>query len=151
MFCENILLSYCRAHSRIALGVATSGIAATLLKNGRTAQSRFHLPITTHEHCMWNVTATSQEAELFHKTKLIIWDEITMAHQHLIEALDTRLQDITNNDNAFGGKIIVFAGDFQQTLPIVKHGSRAQIVNACLKRSHIWNANIEIHHFIVNM
>jgi hypothetical protein len=133
MFCENILLSYCRAHSRIALGVATSGIAATLLKNGWTAQSRFHLPITTHENCTWNVTTTSEEAELFCKTKLIIWDEITMAHRHLIEALDTGLQDITKNHNAFGGKIIVFAGDFRQTLPIVKLGSRAQIVNACLK------------------
>ena len=33
-FCENILLSYCRGHGKVALGTGTSGIAATLLKNG---------------------------------------------------------------------------------------------------------------------
>jgi hypothetical protein len=153
VFGKNKLLSYCQAHNKIAVGVATSGIAATLLKHRWMAQLRFHLeiPISTHENCTWNVSATSEEDELFHKTKLIIWDEITMAHRHLIEALDSGLRDITNNNNAFGGKIVVFAGDFRQTLPIVKHGSRAQIVNACLKRSPIWNANIEIHHFVTNM
>jgi hypothetical protein len=56
-----------------------------------------------------------------------------MAHRHLIEALDTGLRDIKNNDTPFAAKVIVFAGDFRQILPIVKHGSRAQIVNACLK------------------
>ena len=76
---EYIALLLSRA-KKIALGVATSGIAATPLKTGWTAQSQFQLPISTHENCTWNVSATSQEAELFCKTKLIIWDEITMAH-----------------------------------------------------------------------
>ena len=140
---HNYFLSLCFCNRRCN--------AATLLKNGRTAQARFHLPIITQENCTWNVSANSEEAELFRKTKLIIWDEITMVHRHLIEALDTGLRDITNNDNPFGGKVIVFDGDFRQTLPIVKHGSRTQVVNACLKRSRIWDGNIEIHHFIVNM
>ena len=150
-FCENVLLSYCRSKQKIALGVTTSGIAATLLRNGRTAQSRFHLPINAHENCTWNVSATSEEAELFRKTTLIVWDEITMANKYLIEALDNGLQDITKNNRPFGGKVIVFAGDFRQTLPIMKHGSRAQTVNACLKRSRLWNNEIEIHHFVVNI
>ncbi|MFY7752452.1 MAG: hypothetical protein ACOVQU_11725, partial [Exiguobacterium acetylicum] len=150
-FCENVLLSYCRSEKKIALGVATSGIAATLLSNGRTAQSRFHLPINVHENCTWNVSASSDEAELFRKTTLIVWDEVTMAHKYLIEALDQGLQDIMNNGIPFGGKIIVFAGDFRQTLPIVKHASRAQTVNACFKRSRLWSNEIEIHHFVMNM
>jgi hypothetical protein len=149
-FCENILLSYCRAHKKVALGVATSGMASILLKKGRTAQSRFHLPIITRENCTWDVSAQSQDAELFRETDLIIWDEVSMAHRHLIEALDTGLRDIKNNDTPFAAKVIVFAGDFRQILPIVKHGSRAQIVNACLKRSRIWHQNIETHHFLIN-
>jgi len=150
-FCENVLLSYCRSHKKIALGVATTGIAATLLTNGRTAQSRFHLPNNAYENCTWNVSASSEEADLFRKTTVIIWDEITMAHKNLIEALDLGLQDITRNNNPFGGKVIVFAGDFRQTLPIIRHASRAQTVNACLKRSRLWNNEIDIHHFVLNM
>ena len=106
------MFSYCQAHNKIALSTATSGIATTLLKNGRTAQSRFHLPINTQENCTWNVSPTSEEAKLYRKAKLIVWDEITMVHRHLIEALDTGLRDITKNATPFGGKIIVFAGDF---------------------------------------
>jgi hypothetical protein len=151
-FCENVLLSYCRANGKIALSAATSGIASTLLKNGQTAQGRFHLPILTTENCTWNVSAQSLDANLFRETQLIVWDEISMAHRHLIEALDTGLRDITKNDHPFGGKVIVLAGDFRQILPIVKHGSRAQIVNACLKRSRIWyHNNIEIHELLTNM
>lgn len=74
-----------------------------------------------------------------------------MAHKYLIEALDRGLQDIMKNEIPFGGKVIVFAGDFRQTLPIVKHASRAQIVNACFKRSRLWSNEVEIHHFVVNM
>ena len=38
----------------------------------------------------------------------------------------------------FGQLIVVFAGDWRQILPVVHHGSRADIVDACLKKSYIW-------------
>jgi ATP-dependent DNA helicase PIF1 len=38
----------------------------------------------------------------------------------------------------FGGKVMVFGGDFRQVLPVVPRGSRAQVTNACLKRSYLW-------------
>jgi ATP-dependent DNA helicase PIF1 len=74
-----------------------------------------------------------------------------MAHRHLPEALDSGLRDISENNDFFGGKVVVLSGDFRQTLPIVRHGSRAQIVKACLKRSKLWQHNIETHHLLVNM
>ncbi|EFE88057.1 hypothetical protein BIFBRE_05094, partial [Bifidobacterium breve DSM 20213 = JCM 1192] len=40
---------------------------------------------------------------------------------------------------SFGGKTVVFGGDFRQVLPIVRKGSRAQIVGASLRRSHLWD------------
>jgi hypothetical protein len=39
------LLSYVRSENRVALPVATSGIAAILLPGGRTAHSRFKIPL----------------------------------------------------------------------------------------------------------
>jgi hypothetical protein len=55
-----------------------------------------------------------------------------------------------HNQHPFGDKTIVLAGDFRQTLPIVKHGSRAQTINATIKRSRLWNQDIKVHHFLTN-
>ena len=38
----------------------------------------------------------------------------------------------------FGGKIVTMSGDRQQGLPVIVGGSRAQIVDATLKRSELW-------------
>jgi ATP-dependent DNA helicase PIF1 len=63
-----------------------------------------------------------------------------MTKRHVIEALDISFHDILDKEDLpFGGKIIVFGGDFRQTLPVVKKGSRAQIVDASLRRSYLWD------------
>ena len=41
-------------------------------------------------------------------------------------------------DMPFGGKLVVFGGDFQQTLCVVEHGSRSMEVQECLKSSELW-------------
>ena len=134
-FCENLILSKLRSQGKIAVAVATSGIAATLLQGGKTAQGHLKLPIIYADGCTWNISAQSPEAALFREAELFIWDEATMAHRYLHEALDKGLQDIMENDLPFGGKNIIFSGDFRQTLPIVPKGAQAQIVAASLKRS----------------
>jgi len=138
-FCENLILSNLRSQSKIAVAAATSGIAATLLQGGKTAQGHLKLPIIYADGCTWNVSAQSAEAALFREAELFIWDEATMAHRYLHEALDKGLQDIMQNDLPFGGKNIIFSGDFRQTLPIVPKGAQTQIVAASLKRSALWN------------
>ena len=40
----------------------------------------------------------------------------------------------------FGGKTVVLGGDFRQVLPVVRKGSRAQIVGASLQRSYLWES-----------
>jgi ATP-dependent DNA helicase PIF1 len=58
-----------------------------------------------------------------------------------VEALDNSLRDIMNRPELpFGGKTIVFSGDFRQVLPVVPKGSRAQIVDASLRRSYLWDS-----------
>jgi hypothetical protein len=42
------------------------------------------------------------------------------------------------DDVLFGGVPIVLGGDFAQILPVVPHGSRTDIVRACLQRTWIW-------------
>ena len=49
------------------------------------------------------------------------------------------MRDIREKDVLFGGLTVLFAGDWRQILPVVRHGGRPQIVEACLKHSPIWD------------
>ena len=44
-FTYNAILSSVRAEGKVAIAVASSGIAALLLEGGRTAHSRFKIPV----------------------------------------------------------------------------------------------------------
>ncbi|VDN05098.1 unnamed protein product, partial [Onchocerca ochengi] len=60
-----------------------------------------------------------------------------MAHKKSIEALDRSLQDLRENIKPFGSALILFAGDFRQTLPVIPRSTPADKINACLKYSTI--------------
>ncbi|GBP72598.1 hypothetical protein EVAR_50900_1 [Eumeta japonica] len=66
-----------------------------------------------------------------------------MAHKKSLEALNFTLKDLRRN-NIFGGLMILLAGDFRQTLPVVLRGTPADELNACLKASPLWNNKEEI-------
>ena len=70
--------------------------------------------------------------------KVILWDKITMTSRYAFEAVERMFKDICNNDIHFGGKVIIVSGDFRQTLPVLRHGNRVQIVENCMKNSHLW-------------
>ncbi|KAH1254932.1 ATP-dependent DNA helicase PIF1 [Glycine max] len=138
-FVWKTLSSAIRSTGGIVLTVASSGIASILFPGGRTTHSKFVIPVPATKNSTCNIHQGSDLAELFHITKLIIWDEAPMCHRYSIEALDKSLQDIMHNDNPFGGKVIVFGGDFRQILPVVPRGNRSDIVYATLNSSYIWN------------
>src|SRR5947209_14668970 len=68
-----------------------------------------------------------------------------MQHRNCFEAVDRTLQDVRNSPQLFGGLPMIFSGDFAQILPVVKHGSRAEIVASCLQRSAIWPQLTVLH------
>lgn len=139
-FLINLILADIRKDDEIAIAVASSGIAATLLEGGRTAHSMFKLPLNIHQiekpHC--NIEKGSDLAKILQNSKIIIWDECTMSHKKSIEALDSTQQDLNNNKKIMGGKLIILAGDFRQTLPIIPRSTPADGINACLKSSVLW-------------
>jgi len=146
----NLIAASVRAREKIVLCVASSGIASLLLAGGRTAHSRFKIPITIHEGSTCNIKHDDLNHELLQQTALIIWDEVPMQHRHAIECVDRSLRDLLGVDRRFGGICVLFGGDFRQTLPVVPHGSREQIVGASLCRSQLWN-DIQIFHLRQNM
>nr|GEZ44569.1 ATP-dependent DNA helicase PIF1-like [Tanacetum cinerariifolium] len=95
-----------RSKGDIVLNVASSGIAALLLEGGRTTHSRFAIPINVVEDSM-----------------------------HCYEAFDRTLRDICRtdpsvaSDQVFGGKVVLFGGDFRQILPVITNGGRQDVLD----------------------
>ncbi|KAM0880860.1 hypothetical protein ACQ4PT_033300 [Festuca glaucescens] len=133
-----------RSEGKIVLAVASSAIAALLIPGGRTAHSRFHIPLNITNESTCDIRQGSYLADLLKRTSLIIWDEAPMANKHCFEALDRSLRDIlrftneNSKDKPFGGMTVVLGGDFRQILPVIPKGRRCHIVDACLKRSYLW-------------
>ena len=156
-FVINLLLASVRKQKCVALAVASSGIAATLLDSGRMAHSTFKLPLNLNhaETPVCNIKKETALADILRMYRLIVWDECTMLHKAAFEALDITLKDIREKSSIMGGVTFVMAGDFRQTLPVISYGTHADEIRACVKSSHLWrhvtkftlSTNMKVHLF----
>ncbi|RCV32727.1 hypothetical protein SETIT_7G026600v2 [Setaria italica] len=104
-FLYRALLGTLRNQNKLAITTATSGVASSIMLGGRTAHSRFKIPLTLEDGGCCSFTKQSGTAKLL--------------------------------------KTAVFGGDFRRVLLVVRIGSRAQIVDASLWRSYLWES---MHH-----
>jgi PIF1-like helicase len=131
--------------------VASSGIAAILLKGGCTVHLCFKVPISLHEASFCTIFQNTKLAALIQQVDLVIWDEAPMQLHHVMKAVDRSFKDLCHSpDKPFGGLTIVFGGDFQQILPVILKGFRAQVVGTCMKISILWR-HITVLHLHQNM
>jgi hypothetical protein len=150
-FVYSVLLAAVRCEGNVAIVVASSGIAALLLDGGRTSHSAFRIPIDVDRDSICSITANSNTAKVIRAARLIVWDEAPTQHRHCAEAVDRTFRDILQRpDVPFGGKVVVFSGDFRQCPPVVARGSRSAIIAASLKRSVLWK-NVRILKLTENM
>ncbi|KAI3932636.1 hypothetical protein MKW98_012607 [Papaver atlanticum] len=131
------------AQGKVVLAVASSGIASLLLPGGRTAHSRFKIPLRLNEQSCCNIFKKTNEADLLCRADLIIWDEAPMMHRNGLEAVQRTLADLMMEKNGgkelFSRKTLVIGGDFRKILPVIEEGSREEIVNAFISRSNCGN------------
>ncbi|GJZ76324.1 DNA helicase, partial [Tanacetum coccineum] len=140
-FLWKTLISALRSEGKIILAVASSGIASLLLPSGRTAHSRFKLPLELTEESLCRITKNTQLGKLLIDTNLIIWDEAPMNDRRCFEVLDRTLRDILNAPfSLFGGKSVLLGGDFCQTLPVKKGASKMEVISSCISESELWSS-----------
>lgn len=150
-FLYKALLATIRGQGKIAVATATSGVAASIMPGGRTAHSRFKIPLNIDDGGVCNFTKQSGTAKLLQRASLIIWDEASMTKRQAVEALDRSMRDIMDRpDVPFGGKTVVFGGDFRQVLPVVRKGTRPQITDATLRKSYLWDCMRQLR-LVTNM
>nr|XP_027062743.1 uncharacterized protein LOC113689113 [Coffea arabica] len=138
-FLYRSLLATLRSQGYIAIAVATSGIAASILPGGHTAHSRFKIPLDFSKNKACQLSKQSSVAKLLLECKLILWDEASMAKREMIEAFDDLLKDIMDSNLPFGGKVVVFGGDFRQTLPVIERATKHVLIESSFPNSILWS------------
>ncbi|RID75695.1 hypothetical protein BRARA_B02726, partial [Brassica rapa] len=125
-FLWRILSAAIRCKGDIVLNTASSGIASLLLQGD--------------EFTTCNIVHGTYKDNLIKETSLIIWDEAPMMSKYCFESLDRSLNDLMGNhrNKPFGGKVVVFGGDFRQVLPVITGAGRAEIVLAAMNSSYLW-------------
>ncbi|XP_066910717.1 ATP-dependent DNA helicase PIF2-like [Clytia hemisphaerica] len=146
----NYIIKEARAQSFTVSTSSWTGIAATLFGGGKTCHSLFKLPVPVNDGSTCSVKPNSTHAEFLRNQDIFIFDEASMIPKQALEAVDRMLSDICNSCVPFAGKVVLLGGDFRQTLPVVKRGSPAQVVESCLKRSPLWPL-AQVFHLNQNM
>ena len=107
------------------------------MSGGGTTHSRFKIPIDIDLYTACNIGKQRSVGQLLRIAKLIIWDEKSMARLQGIEALNDMLKDVNNSDLFFGGKVIIFGGDFQQIPLVITKGTKYDYVDTSLVKIYI--------------
>jgi hypothetical protein len=119
------LIATVHSEGLIVVATATPGIAASIMPGSHTAHSVFKIPIKISDGGICKFSKQSDMADLLRRAALIIWDEVTMTKRQSVETLDRSLQDIMGCELPFGGKVMMFGGDFKQVRPVVPRRTRA--------------------------
>ena len=93
------------------------------------------------------ISQNDSRAALIRQSSLIIWDEAPMANRAVLACVDETCRRIMQSPLPFGGKVVVLLGDFRQTCPVIRKGTKAEVVNASISHSAIW-PDFAIHRLI---
>ncbi|GBN08300.1 hypothetical protein AVEN_133797-1 [Araneus ventricosus] len=139
-FLINLMLAEIPSKRHIALAVASSEIASTLLDVGRTAHSalQLQLNLAQTENPVSKISKSSGKAAILQTCKLIVWDACTMSKKKAFEALDRTMRHLQNDNRIIGGVVILLSGDFLQTLPVISMATPSDELNAFFKASELW-------------
>ena len=146
--CKKIM-AWTRSQNKLALGCASTGLAAAIYDDFNTAHSLFKFPVI--DECDrdedsvldCNFNKHPRRLELLKEVNLIVWDEFPSNHRELFEAVYKAL-------NCFENKVVVCFGDFRQIAPVVPNGTRMQIVQASIISSFLCN-KFQVRHLTQNL
>ena len=158
-FLVNTICNKLRSEGHIVLPTATSAFAAQLYPGGKTTHSVFKVsfqlpssPCLTRFQLVHKVPIVGDEndelvspigphdprGELIRESSAIIWDEAPMAKSEVLTCVEETCRRVMRNNLPFGGKVVVLLGDFRQTCPVVRQGTRRQVVDASIRSSPLW-------------
>jgi hypothetical protein len=144
------ILSYTRSLKKIALGCASTGLAAKNYDEFDTAHGLFKYPVIEDMEDIDNINDIKpdldnnpERKELIESASVIIWDEAPSNELNLFLA-------VFKYFNYFANKVIILIGDWKQCPPVVQNGVMEDICKASILNSHIWDI-FTIYEFTLNL
>jgi len=117
---------------------APTGLAALLLPEGRTLHAQFRLSMDDSSPSI--IHPNSPDGVRLRSVRLIIIDEVSMVSRSLIRRVDHVLRDVTSINAPFGGKLVVFGGDFRQLLPVTRGAPMPVAAASSIRYADFWQA-----------
>lgn len=134
------LIKYFEENDIEVARTAMTGMASLQMVGGETVHSCFKTGMTTNKEFLYSIVTNGffqkETANILRMTKVFIIDEISMMRSDFLELIDAILKYVTQNERPFGGKSMIFSGDFMQLPPVVKD---AELENFWAFESPIWD------------
>lgn len=84
------------------------------------------------------IKAGDSRSDLIREAAVVAWDEAPMVNRAVLACVEETSRRVMDCHEPFGNKIILLMGDFRQTCPVIRRGTKAQVVNASIKSSPLW-------------
>jgi len=145
------IFAFARSVGKIVKGCAATALAAQNFHemDFETAHSLFNCPVIDDDesydhinqvHC--DTTKYPQKTELVNAASVILWDEIFSQDKLVFNAAQISYDWST--------KVLVAFGDEGQIGPVVRYGSRSDLVAASIIKHRLWR-NFQIYKFTKNL
>lgn len=139
---KTTFLKYVRDHCpKQMVIVAPTGVAA-INAGGVTMHSFFQLPLAPYvpfqpagfggysravdrHSLLRNLRFSREKRKLIQELDLLVIDEVSMLRSDMLDAIDTILRHVRQDDAAFGGIQVLFIGDLYQLPPVVQSEDEA--------------------------
>ena len=139
MICDKI-----HSLGQIVIPTATAAFAAQLYPGGCTTHSvfkvspwfplyhhtrikyfiHFYVPVNDKNEMLQSpIKPIDPQGKLIKEASIIIWDEGPMVNQAVLACVKEVCHTVMNNDQPFGGKIVVVLGENHQTCPVICGGT----------------------------
>ncbi len=158
IFLYRTLCHHFRARDEIVICVTSSSIATLLLFDDQTSHSRFKISLQITNETICNIIRNTHFYELLRRTKLIIWDEMSMQHKHCFTFVHRTFTNLLQNEHTFDEIFMILSDDFAQILFVVSRDNREAIVDANIQQCFLWSRfrqlilrqNMRVRHEVAN-
>ncbi|KAI3444006.1 hypothetical protein Pfo_000671 [Paulownia fortunei] len=132
------LLAHFIFKTQIVLITGVCGVAFAIMSKGKTIHSRLKISIDAIESNQCTISKQSRVVELLRTNDKMI----------TIKNVDKLLKYVMENDENFGGKMIVFCEDFRQVLTVVHKATIYQTIFTSLVKSYLLSKMKKKNYFI---
>jgi hypothetical protein len=87
-----------------------------------------------------NIIRNTHLYEFLRRTKLIIWNEISMQHKHCFTFVHRTFTNLLQNEHIFNDIFMILNDDFAQILLVMLRDNCETIVNANIQQCFLWSS-----------